>query len=145
MSSCKWSIPLLTILCTSVCNVGSKENIQRIEIKALIPGYDCDINQLLPFPVETDTVRCYTFDRHYRYLVPNHSFCEVTKNETVLQYHCVDGTWKLSKGTDSHLRPKRAVIAIIAAAVLAGLAVATAVATVIYCAVEYKTMKCEEQ
>ncbi|XP_060570713.1 uncharacterized protein LOC132729006, partial [Ruditapes philippinarum] len=111
---------------------------------ALIPGYDCNINQLLPFPVETDTVRCYTFDRHYRYLVPNHSFCEVTKNETVLQYHCVDGTWKLSKGTDSHLRPKRAVIAIkavVAAAVLVGLAVAT----VIYCAVKYKTMKCEEQ
>ncbi|XP_060604924.1 sushi, von Willebrand factor type A, EGF and pentraxin domain-containing protein 1-like [Ruditapes philippinarum] len=145
MSYCKWSIPVVTIMWICVCTVGSKENIlKRIEIKALIPRSDCNIKQLIPFPVETDTMRCSTFDRHYRYLVPNGSLCQVTRNETVLQFHCVEGFWKLSKGTDSHLRPKRFIIEAIAAAagvVLAGVAVGN----VIYCFFKHGNMKCEEE
>ncbi|XP_060604935.1 sushi-repeat-containing protein SRPX-like [Ruditapes philippinarum] len=67
--------------------------------------------------------------------------CQVTKNETVFQYHCVEGSWKFSKGTDFHLRPKRFLGWIIAA--VAAVAFVTIVVT--FCYEKHGNMLCEER
>ncbi|XP_060604933.1 sushi, von Willebrand factor type A, EGF and pentraxin domain-containing protein 1-like [Ruditapes philippinarum] len=135
MSCCKFLIWIFTILCMYASIVGSKEHIKRIEIKALIPLNVCDLKDLVPYHNEEDTIQCSTFQRRFgRYLFPNNSLCHLTKNETVIQYHCVEGSWKPSKGTvpDSHMRPKRFFFLI---GLFAGLA------TLIYCSLE----SCERQ
>ncbi|XP_060554670.1 sushi repeat-containing protein SRPX-like [Ruditapes philippinarum] len=111
---------------------------ETLALKALISRNDCDIKQLLQTPEENITVRCDALEKFGRYIAPNRTFCQVTRNETVFQYHCVEGSWKISKGTDHHLRPKRFfwLIALFVAAVI----VATPV--VIYCST---TLRCKKE
>ncbi|XP_053380921.1 sushi, von Willebrand factor type A, EGF and pentraxin domain-containing protein 1-like isoform X1 [Mercenaria mercenaria] len=134
----------LIILCVFVGVLDSTQTNKRIEIKALQPHHtadECRITPLLQSSVGS-TARCNKFVGRYvdGPFVKNLTVCHITKNETVLQYQCVEGSWKLTTGTDFHLRSRRfpwgALFGLLTAAVK--------LVTVVYCTEKYGNVECKE-
>ncbi|XP_053380134.1 uncharacterized protein LOC128548750 [Mercenaria mercenaria] len=93
----------LIILCVFVGVLHSTQIHKRIEIKALLPHHtadECDITPLLQSSVGSKA-RCNKFVGRYvdGSFAKNLTVCQVTKNVTVSQYQCVEGSWKLTTGT----------------------------------------------
>lgn len=70
-------------------------NYSRLSLQALKPYHtvqECDLRDL-----EAAYVSCNR--QPIDNWMQNQTYCHVPGNGTILEYHCVDGEWKLSTGT----------------------------------------------